>query len=96
MISFDWIVGILLGEVAGRGQQLIEHWRIHRSPVGAHLGRGWVVLKCVGEEPASGCYIPFLREEDVDDLAELGVLVRLVPGSTNDARSRWSVGFGSW
>jgi len=26
----------------------------------------------------------------------LGVLVRLVPGSTNDVRSRWSIGFGSW
>ena len=71
MISFDCVVRILLGDVAGRGQQLIEHARIRSSPIGAHLGRSWTVVECLGEESANGCEIPFLRNEDVDDLAEL-------------------------
>jgi len=48
-----------------------EHSWIRGSPVGAHLGRAWTVLECAGEEPASGREIPFRRDEDVDDLAEL-------------------------
>ena len=71
MICFDRVVRILLGDVAGRGQQLIEHSRIRSSPVGVHLGRAWAVIERAGEEPASGREIPFLCDEDVDDLAEL-------------------------
>ena len=53
------------------GQQLIEHSRIRGSPVSAHLGRARAVLQRADEELASGREIPFLRDEDVDDLAEL-------------------------
>ena len=71
VISFDCVIRVLLSDVAGRGQQLIEHSRIRRSPVGAHLGRLWTVVERLGEEPASGGEIPFLGGEDIDDLAEL-------------------------
>ena len=39
VIGFDRIVCILLGDVAGGGQQLIEYAWICCSPVGGHLGR---------------------------------------------------------
>ena len=71
MISFDCVVRILLGNMAGRGQQLIERSRIRGSPVGAHLGRWWAVVERLGEKAVSGREIPFLRDEDIDDLAEL-------------------------
>jgi hypothetical protein len=71
VISFDRVVRILFGDMTGRGQQLIEHSRIRRSPVGAHLGRSWTVIEGMGEESASGREIPVLRDEDVDDLPEL-------------------------
>jgi hypothetical protein len=71
MICFDRVVRILLGDVAGRGQQLIEHPRIRSRPVGVHVGRVWAVVERAGEEPASGREIPLLYDEDVDDLAEL-------------------------
>ena len=71
MVGFDCVVRVLLGDVAGRGQQLIKHSRIRSSPVGAHLGRSCAVVERLGEEPASGREIPLLRDENIDDLAEL-------------------------
>jgi hypothetical protein len=90
VISFDRVVRVLLGDVAGRGQQLSEHSRIRRSPVGAHLGRWCTVLERLGEESASGREIPFLRDEDVDDLAELvdrSVQIDPSPGDFEVVRS---------
>jgi hypothetical protein len=71
VISFDWVIRILLGDVAGRGQELSEHSWIRGGAVGAHLGRAWAVVERVGEESVSGREVSFLCDEDVDDLAEL-------------------------
>jgi hypothetical protein len=71
VISFDRVVGILLGDVTRGGQQFIEHSRIPRSPVGGHFGRAWAVVERMGEEPAGDREIPFLCDEDVNDLAKL-------------------------
>jgi hypothetical protein len=57
--------------MARRGQQLIEHPRIRRSSVGAHLCWAWATLEGAGEELASGRQIPILCDENVDDLAIL-------------------------
>jgi hypothetical protein len=71
MIGFDGVVRVLLHDMARRGQQLIEHPRIHESSVGAHPCWAWAMLEGAGEEPASGRQIPILRDDDVDDLAVL-------------------------
>ncbi len=73
MIGFDGIIRVLLGDVAGGGQQLIEHARIRGSPVGAYLGRAWAVLKRASEKPASSREVPLLCDEDVDDLANWSI-----------------------
>ena len=71
MISFDPVVGILLGDLTRGGQRFIEHSRIPRSPVGGHFGRAWAVVERMGEESAGGREISFLCDEDVNDLAKL-------------------------
>jgi len=71
MICFDGVVRVLLGEVAGRAQQLIEHPRVRRRPIGAHLGGAWTVLEGTDEKLASGRQIPLLGYQDIDDLAIL-------------------------
>jgi hypothetical protein len=71
VISFDEVVCILLGDVAGGGQQLVEYSWICGSAVGGYFGRAWAVGERVGEEPSGGCVIPFLGDEDIDDLATL-------------------------
>jgi hypothetical protein len=54
MIGLDGIVCVLLHDMARGGQQLIEHSRVGRCPIGGHLARAWAVLEGAGEEPASG------------------------------------------
>ena len=71
MIGFDGIVRVLLHDVARGGQQLIDHPRVGRRPISAHLSRAWAMLESAGEESVSGRQIPVLRDEDVDDLAIL-------------------------
>ena len=71
MVCLDRVVAVLLGDVTGGGQQLLEHPRVGRRPVGGHFGRCWAVLQGTGEEPAGGVQNPFLGDEDVDDLTEL-------------------------
>jgi hypothetical protein len=71
VISFNHIIRILLEDMQGRRQELIEYPKVGRCPVGGHLGWACAVLKCLGEEPTGGRPIPFLCGEDVDDLAEL-------------------------
>jgi hypothetical protein len=78
VVGFDCVVRALLGDVAGRGQQILENSRIPRSPVGTHLGRWWTVVERLGEEPASGREIPFLRDEVIDDLEDIDDLAELV------------------
>ena len=50
MISFYGVVCVLLGDVAGGGQQLVEHARMRGSPVGGHLDRAYAVLQRAGEK----------------------------------------------
>jgi hypothetical protein len=71
VVRLDQVVRILLGNVTGARQQLIEHPRVGRRPISAHLGWAWAVLQRTGEEPAGGCQIPLLADQDVDDLTEL-------------------------
>jgi hypothetical protein len=47
VIGFNGVVCVVLSDVAGGGQQLVEHSRIRGSLVGAHLGRAWAVLENV-------------------------------------------------
>jgi hypothetical protein len=37
VIAFDWIVRILIYDMAGDGQQLVEHSLVGGRSVGAHL-----------------------------------------------------------
>jgi hypothetical protein len=62
--------------VARRRQQLIEHARVCRRPISAHLGWAWAVFEGTDEEPSGGHQIPILGDEGVDDLAIL-VIQRL-------------------
>jgi hypothetical protein len=71
MISLNRIVLIPLGDVAGGGQQPVEHPRIGRRPIGGYLGRTRPVLEGAGEEPTGGRQVPFFGDENVDDLAVL-------------------------
>jgi hypothetical protein len=71
VIGFDGIVRILLGDVAGGGQQLIEHPGVGRCPVGAYLARARAMGEGPGEEPAGGRQVPLLGHQHVDELPEL-------------------------
>jgi hypothetical protein len=52
VIYFDRVVLVLLGDVTGGGQQLVEHARVGGRPVGGHFGRRRAVLQRRGDEPA--------------------------------------------
>jgi hypothetical protein len=71
MIVFKGIVRVLLHDMARGGQQLIEHARVGRRPIGSHLARSWAVLEGAGEQPAGGRSIPFLGYQYIDDLPGL-------------------------
>lgn len=70
MISFDPVVGILLGDMTGDGHQLIEHPRVGSRAVGGDLSRRRPVLKGAGEESPGGCQVSLLGDQHVDDLPE--------------------------
>lgn len=71
MIGFDGIVRILLGDVAGGGQQLIKHPGVGRCPLGTHLARVWAMGESPGDEPAGSRHVPLLGHQHVDDLPDL-------------------------
>ena len=99
MIGFDGVVRVVLHDVARGGQQLIDHPRVGRRPISAHLGGAWAVLEGAGEEPASGRQIPILRDEDVDDLAILvdcPVKIGPAPGDLAPAKLDLSGGTRRW
>jgi len=52
MICLDRIVSVLLGDVTGSGQQLVEYARVGGRPVGVDFGRRWTVLQHLSEEPS--------------------------------------------
>ena len=89
VVSFDGVVCLPLGDMAGDRQQLIKHSGVGRCPVGAHLTRARAVVQSAGEEPASGRQIHLLGDQDVDDLAVLvDRPVQIDPPPDRCARSR--------
>jgi hypothetical protein len=71
VIGFDCVVRVLLHDVAGSGEQLVEHPRVGRYSISAHFARARAVLQGAGEKPAGGRQIPLLEDQDVDDLPVL-------------------------
>ena len=68
VIGFDRVVGVLLGDMACGGCQLIERARVGRRPVCGDLARAEAVLEGASEEPASGCQGPLFRDQHVNNL----------------------------
>lgn len=68
-MCFDRVVLVLLGDVTGAWQQLVEYSRVGGRSVGVDFGRRWAVLQRVGEEPAGRDEILFCGHKHVDDLA---------------------------
>ena len=60
VVGFDGVIRVLVQDMAGGGQQLIQCPWVSLCPVGGHLGRSRAVLQRAGEEPAGGRQIPFL------------------------------------
>ncbi len=52
MIGLDGVIGVLLHDVAGARQQLIEHPRVGGCSVGGHFAGVWTVLEGTGEKSA--------------------------------------------
>ena len=71
VICLNRIIPVLLDDVALGGQHVVEHARVSRGSVGAHLDRARAVCQGAGEEPASSREIPLLGPQHVDDLPEL-------------------------
>jgi hypothetical protein len=51
MIGFDGVIPVLFHDVARDGDQLFDHSRVGRCPVGTHLGRVYAVFEGLGEKP---------------------------------------------
>src|SRR6266536_5778830 len=85
MVSLDVVVGVGLGAMPRRREQLLQDDRVGRRLVGDHLCRrdlrgGESVL----EEPSGRCCVTTRGDEHVDDLAELvDGLVDVAPLSTD-------------
>ena len=67
VISLDRIVDVLLDNMAGSTQQLIDHSWVDRCAVRTHLGWLWTMLQCAGEKPVGGGQISLLRHQHIDD-----------------------------
>ncbi|HEX3960039.1 MAG TPA: hypothetical protein VHZ03_25950 [Trebonia sp.] len=70
MASLDAVIGVALGGLQGRGDQLVQDPRIAgaRSVV---TSAGTVPAQRLGEEPAGRRQVAALGQQDVDDLAAL-------------------------
>ena len=71
MVTFDPVVLVLAGVVHGGGDQVLDHVRQRRSPIGDDLRRFTVRSQGRGEEPARGADIASPGHEHVDDLPVL-------------------------
>ena len=69
MVGLDPVVGIAVGSMPGRREQLLEHCRVHLRMVGDHLDwRDPHRADGALEDPAGGLGVPACRDEHVDDL----------------------------
>jgi hypothetical protein len=72
VVALDVVVGVLLGAVPGRREQLVQHDRVGRRLVGDHFhGRDLGPADGLLEEPPGGGAITTPGDEYVDDLPEL-------------------------
>ena len=71
MVSFDPVVAVLLGDVGGGRDQVVEHPQVRSGLVGGDLDRRRPVPQGSDEEPAGGGGVPLLGQQHVDDLPVL-------------------------
>lgn len=71
MVGLDPVVGVVLGVVHGRRDELIENPRIGGCLVRRHLDRDCPKRECPGEERARRSHVSPDRQPHVDDLPEL-------------------------
>jgi hypothetical protein len=71
VVSLDWIVRVLLDGVHGLRQQLIQHPRVARRPVGRDLYRRRAYLERLDEERPRRGQIPLDCQKDMSHLAVL-------------------------
>jgi hypothetical protein len=69
MVALDPVVGVPVGALPGRWQQLLQHGRVHRCLIGGDLdGRGLGRPNRLLEEPVGGPRVSTLGDQHVDDL----------------------------
>jgi hypothetical protein len=72
VVTLDVVVGIPIGAMPSRRQQLLEHRRVHRRMVGDDLnGRDLGRADGPLEETAGRPPVTLGGDKDIDDLAEL-------------------------
>src|SRR4029450_12534850 len=72
MVSLDQVVGVPIGAMPGRRQQLVQHDRGGRGLIGDPLdGSDLMHAGGLFEEPAGGPEVAPRGDDHVDDLAEL-------------------------
>jgi hypothetical protein len=71
VISFPTVVRILLEDMSRSRDEVVDHPRVHRCPVGADLDRRRSRLERAGEERPRSRSVSALADQDVDDLTVL-------------------------
>src|SRR6266511_927470 len=72
VVALDPVVGVAVGAVPRRWQQLLQHGRVHRRLIGGDLdGRDFGRADGPLEEPAGCRWVPIWGYEHINDLAEL-------------------------
>ena len=84
VVRLDWIVRVLLDSVHGLRQQLIQHPRVARGPVGRDLYRRRAYLERLDEERPRRGQIPLDCQKDINHLAVLVDSATQVSPTTGD------------
>jgi hypothetical protein len=87
MISFDTIVGVLLGDVRGCRNQFVQHPQVRAGLIGGDLHRRGPILQRSGEQAAGSGGVPLLGQLHVDELPEL--VDRPVQVVASQVRCKW-------
>jgi hypothetical protein len=89
MVTLDVVVGIPIGAMPDRRQQLLEHRRVHRRMVGDDLnGRDLGRADGPLEEAAGSPPVMLGGDKDIDDLAELVDGARSASSSSTSRKDR--------